>query len=92
MPPLTLTSDLVFIRRDSEDFEQARSSLAAPDVRTDALRCLTIGGGLSACALSGSEPTEQRAQSDAWIGFAESRQRKTKGQNCPPPHHGRQRA
>ena len=55
MPPLTLTSDFVFIRRDSEDFEQARSSLAAPDVRTDALRCLTIGGGLSVCALSGSE-------------------------------------
>lgn len=54
MPPLTLTSDFVFIRR-SEDFEQARSSLAAPDVRTDALRCLTIGGGLSVCALSGSE-------------------------------------
>ena len=51
---------------------------------TDALRCLTIGGGLSACALSGSQPMEQRAQSDACIGFAESRQRKTKGQNCPP--------
>ena len=52
--------------------------------RTDALRCLTIGGGLSVCAVSGSEPMEQRAQSDACIGFAESRQRKTKGQNCPP--------
>ena len=59
--------------------------------RTDAMRCLTIGGGLSVCALSGSEPMEQRTQSDACIGFAESRQRKTKGQNCPP-HNRRQRA
>ena len=44
MPPLTLTYDFVFIRCDSEDFKQARFSLAAPDVCPSSLRCLTPGG------------------------------------------------
>ena len=56
MPTTALTSDFVFIRRErlrvgehrsgiSEDFEQARSSLAAPDVRPASSSCLHSGGG-----------------------------------------------
>jgi len=42
----------------------------------------TVGGR----GVGGGKPTEQRVQSDAGIGFAESRRRKTEGQITPPTH------